>query len=82
MHYLKTLPQFFEAVAHDKKPFEVRFNDRNFQVGDTLVLCEWNGEEYTERTLVCEVTYIADLAPVLPGWVGMTIRPQGIKSGS
>lgn len=37
-HVLKTLPQYFEAVADGRKTFEVRLNDRAFQTGDTLKL--------------------------------------------
>lgn len=37
-HHLKTLPVYFDAVERGDKPFEVRFNDRDYQAGDILVL--------------------------------------------
>lgn len=40
-HELKTLTQFFPFVKSGAKTFEIRLNDRNFQVGDTLLLREW-----------------------------------------
>ena len=40
-HTLKTWPKPFEAVWEDKKRFEFRQNDRDFKVGDRLVLREW-----------------------------------------
>jgi hypothetical protein len=41
-HDLKTWPEFFRRVRSGQKNFEVRKNDRDFQVGDTLVLLEYN----------------------------------------
>jgi len=41
-HNLKTWPSFFQAVKSKIKPFEIRENDRNYQVGDTLILEEFS----------------------------------------
>lgn len=35
-HVLKTDPDLFNASWEGKKPWEIRRNDRNFQVGDTV----------------------------------------------
>lgn len=59
-HYLKTLTNFYNAVESGNKTFEVRFNDRDFRVGDTLILQNWNGWERTGRELIKKVTYILD----------------------
>lgn len=61
-HDLKIAPQYFDAVADGSKPFEVRFNDRNYKVGDTLLLREYVEEQghYTGRTLDRLVTYVLD----------------------
>jgi len=40
-HRLKCVPPFFAAIRDGSKPFEVRRNDRDYQVGDVLVLAEW-----------------------------------------
>lgn len=37
-HELKILPKWFEDVQANKKNFEIRKNDRNFEVGDYLIL--------------------------------------------
>lgn len=48
-HFLKIQPQYFEEVRNGNKSFEIRKNDRDFKVGDTLYLQEYNplAQEYT-----------------------------------
>lgn len=60
LHDLKVWPEYYQALAHGLKPFEVRKNDRNFQVDDLLVLCEWDpaDEAYTGRECLAVVTYV------------------------
>lgn len=41
-HDLKTWTEFFIEVKSGRKPFEVRFNDRDYQVGDVLRLREYS----------------------------------------
>jgi len=79
LHALKTWTEFFDAVADGSKTFEIRKNDRGFQVGDTLILRDWdrNKGQYTGRKLKVEVTYITDggtLGCLAPGHVCMSIR--------
>ena len=50
-HELKILPEYFGAVSLREKTFEIRKNDRDYHVGDTLVLKEWDGEKYTGRQI-------------------------------
>ena len=62
-HELTIWPDSFAAVANGSKPFDVRKNDPNFQVGDALLLRELNPptHEYTGQTLTRWVSH------VLPG---------------
>jgi hypothetical protein len=67
-HRLKTWPTYFEAIRRGDKRFEIRRNDRDYGVGDSLVLREWDpalrheglieADGYTPRTLRCEITYV------------------------
>ena len=58
IHELTILPKYFEDVAHQKKTFEIRKNDRNYNVGDTLILKEWYRGKYTGREVKRTVSYI------------------------
>lgn len=68
IHELKIKPECFAAVVSGDKTFEIRSNaDRNFQVGDTLLLWEWDGG-FTSQTVERSVSYITDFEQK-PGYV-------------
>ena len=75
IHELKILPYFFRAVKAGSKTFELRKNDRDFKVGDILVLKEFKtglvdhtgAEEvvieergYTGREIKKRISYILE----------------------
>jgi len=41
-HRLKVWSNFFDDVKSGRKNYEVRYDDRDFQVGDVLVLMEFH----------------------------------------
>lgn len=57
-HELKIYPEYFDAILYHFKRFEVRADDRGFQVGDRIILREWDGAEYTGRHIKGRITYI------------------------
>ena len=59
-HYLKILPEYFNAIESGEKTFEVRFNDRNYHVHDILHLQEWTDGDYTGREVEVKVTWLLD----------------------
>lgn len=90
-HYLKTHPEYFNALIEEnplrRKTFEARVNDRNYAVGDILILEEYipfecsiiipgsltpvHGE-YTGRRTIRIVTYILEKQPfVTPEYIIM-----------
>jgi hypothetical protein len=76
-HYLKTRPEFYQAIVDGIKPFEVRYNDRDYKVGDILHLQEFIlPNTYTGRHMAKEVTYIlSDSNYCKDGYVIMGLRP-------
>lgn len=61
VHHLKAWPEFFQKLKTREKNFEVRRNDRDYRVGDTLFIREWDPREETftgEEPIAAEVTYV------------------------
>lgn len=74
IHKLKIRPEYFKAVSSGEKKFEIRKNDRDFNVGDFLVLREYTNE-CTGRQTIFKVTYIlADPEFLKPGYVALSIE--------
>lgn len=59
-HVVKSHPKPFAAVVAGLKKHETRVADRDYQVGDTLVLSEWIEEEqrFTGQTHEVLITFI------------------------
>jgi hypothetical protein len=69
-------------VAEGRKRFEVRKDDRTFEVGDTLVLREWDDiatERYTGRQVRVQVTYLMPGGQfgVMHGYVVLGVELEG-----
>ena len=60
IHHLKTVQPYFDDVISGKKTFEVRRNDRDFKVGDILVLFECVDGKKTGAYTGQKITYILD----------------------
>ena len=74
VHGLKIAPNYFAKVVTKEKSFEVRYNDRNFQVGDILKLMEYTEGSYTGRFVYVKVTYILrDFEGLQPNFVVLSI---------
>ena len=71
IHHLKTIDPYFTHVLSGVKTFEVRANDRDFQVGDILKLNLWDEIEHRFTGAYCyvAVTYLFDLSQ----WAGATL---------
>jgi len=67
MHELKTWPESFQPIIKNKKNFEVRVNDRNYQVGDKLLLLEYDPvkQQYTGRKCYRQISYIMSKNPFI-----------------
>lgn len=75
-HELKIYPIYFEDIVSRRKTFEVRKNDRKFQIGDVLVLKEWDNIKYSGKEAKVKVIYLMDdrFIGIQPGYVVMGIE--------
>lgn len=79
LHRLKIDEHFFDLVAMGQKPFEIRKNDRNYEIGDYLILYV---EKKPRLRCTVQVTYIfgkrkAEKEYVKDGYVVLGIRLIG-----
>lgn len=72
-HDLKILPEHFVPVAKNLKKAELRKNDRDFCVWDTLTLREFDGG-YTGNAVRRKIIHIADVGSYLPGYVLLSMK--------
>ena len=63
-HELKILPEYYEEVKAGNKNFELRKNDRDYMVHDTLRLRAWENGEYLDKApLERTIRYILQDCP-------------------
>ena len=73
-HRLKTYPEYFQPVIEERKPFEIRNNDRDFKQGDCIILNEYKEGKYTGRVAIGIIKDIFDISFLLPGYVAFTFK--------
>lgn len=79
-HELKTYPKYFQETIEGNKPFEIRKNDRNFQVGDVLILKEWDNIKYSGREIGAVVRYVLrDFIGLQEGYVALGVTDFKLK---
>lgn len=79
VHELKCWMPYFEAIYTYIKLFEIRKNDRDYKIGDSLILKEWDDImlRYTGRECERLITYILEDAPLFglqKGFVILSIK--------
>jgi hypothetical protein len=59
-HEVKSWPDFFAPVYNGEKKFELRNNDRDYQVGDIIRMREFDDRagKYTGRSITKKITYV------------------------
>jgi hypothetical protein len=81
-HELKIWTEYFNDVAKGEKSFEIRKDDRDYKVGDSLILLEISHttELYTGCYTLKEITYVfgrneEEKQFVKEGYVILGIKP-------
>ena len=62
-HEIKIKPKYYAAVIAGMKTFELRENDRDYQVGDEVKLMEWDEDGFTGRYYTITITYVLKDVP-------------------
>lgn len=69
IHTIKIYPQWFDRIANGTKRVEIRRADRDYQIGDQLVMREIEStmlcDRYTEREVTVDVTHVLYSVPGL-----------------
>lgn len=84
VHNLKIETQFFKDVNSGLRQFEVRKNDRNFEVGDTLILEEFdpNTNKYLRGWIPKLITHkLDDTRFVKEGFIILSLKDIDVSSG-
>lgn len=83
VHQLKTWPAEFAAIDSGAKRVELRRDGRGYQVGDKLILDEFDPRAemlgaYTGRFTVRWVTHVQSggQCGLAPGWVALSLTEQ------
>lgn len=80
-HNIKILKEYWEKIEVGQKTFEIRKNDRDYQVGDILVFKVINNIEdntYFYPDVNFEITYIHSGLGLEKGYIAMSIIPVSI----
>ncbi|WP_064579040.1 DUF3850 domain-containing protein [Klebsiella aerogenes] len=79
-HDLKIYPELFSAVCTGVKRAELRKNDRDYRVGDTLHLMETprGSCHQTGEFINVKITHIADVGEWMPGYVLLSIEREAM----
>ncbi len=81
VHFLKCDTLWFDQVLVGIKPFELRFNDRDYRTGDILVLTE-SGQRGRQAAFEVMSMVTSDDGPWLQkGHVALGIRRLAINDG-
>lgn len=77
-HDIKTIQPYFNDIWDGNKTAELRKNDRDYKVGDWIMMREWcpvTGA-YSRRVILVEVTHIMsdEKFGLQPGYVMMSIK--------
>jgi ribosomal protein S17 len=77
----KTWPELFEKVLSGEKNFDVRLNRFKCEVGDILILREWDSKtkKYTGRVVEKKVSFVLKTKDIEKFWKKSEINKYGFQ---
>jgi hypothetical protein len=78
VHTIKCKPEYFKHLLDGTKTSEIRQNDRDYKVGDTLLICEFDAKGFTRRDVVRKISHILTdkFVGLPPGWVCLSFERE------
>ena len=78
VHRVKIQPQWYKLCENGEKTCEIRYNDRDYNINDTIILCEYdlNKKEYTGKELIRNISHVlhsADCDGLKKGYVILSL---------
>ena len=74
-HTIRIWPEYFEAVLNGTKTFELRKDDRDYSVGDSVVLMEFTDGRFTGRSVKKRITFkLSDFDGLQEGYCIFSIQ--------
>jgi hypothetical protein len=72
-HKLKCWTALLRDIWNGKRRFDIRKNDQNFEVGDTILLQEYfpDKDQYGNIEIECRISYILNDAYILSEFNGL-----------
>lgn len=80
IHDVKISWMYFDDVLSGNKPFELRWDDRGYAVGDTLLLREVRDGVCTGRSCQKMITFkLEKFEGLVPGWCILGLGGDGVS---
>ena len=79
VHHLKILPTYYHETVTGKKKSQLRKNDRDYRIGDTLCLHEWDEELQIftgPQANVLVTDKIEDCEGLMPGYCILSVEQK------
>lgn len=75
-HHIKSISQHFQSLKNGTRTAEVRYNDRDYHIGDGITFHELHDECLTGNRQTALVTYIDDFGCQF-GYVNLSLGSFG-----
>lgn len=80
IHQLKIEENYLKNLIDGRKKVEIRYNDRDYQVGDTLEFTSY--KQYHPETVFFEITHIHSGLGLREGYVALSVKNCHGKAGA